>query len=218
MRTSSVPGFGRYDVTVPPAGNLSFGYSARLMPQRKVTPQDRLIAVKGEMEATLPIAQPADVDQAVAVVKNHYFGPVERTEAVETGIDGAPPTLGPVGNASLTLTGTPGCLVIGRSCHFTAQDNAPREPKLTALDPAGNVLVATVAADVPNSGFTCGGVEAPAVTVRNWTFEPTAWRLSWAGWQVTKGRYTVVTDTDVAENNRCVAAASHTVVTGLLTG
>jgi hypothetical protein len=56
MHTSSIPGLGRYDITVPSGGERTFGYTARLVPDRKANAQDRLATVRGEMEATLPCA------------------------------------------------------------------------------------------------------------------------------------------------------------------
>ena len=216
MPTTSIPGLGRFPVTVPNGGTVTFGYTARLTPQRKVTPEDRLATVKAEMEATLPVAQATDADIPIAATKDRYSGTLEVTEVTAEGLEGGPPPPPPPASIVLRLTPAPSCRVVSRGCRFTAQDSYLRDPKLATLEPAGNALVASGFADVPESGLTCDGTNEPGVFSKHWTFEPTAWRLTWAGWEVTQGRYTIVADLSAPESGRCYGASVHTVTTGLL--
>ena len=218
MHTSSIPGLGRYDISVPPGGNLRFGYTAHLTEDRKASAQSRLPIVKSEMEATIPVAQATDVDRMIAAMKDRYAGPVELAEAIADGVEpGVAPQLGPIGTNILRLTPVPACYVVTRGCRFTAQDSFTRDPKLAALEPMGTALGGNGSADIAQSGLTCAGTEAPGVMDKHWTVEPTAWRLTWGGWEVSQVRFTVVADLTVQETSRCVRASVHTVTTGLLT-
>jgi hypothetical protein len=215
LHTSSIPGLARFDITVPSGSEVKFSYKARLTPERKVNPQDRLAAVKGEMEATISAAQATDADRAIAAVKDRYVGPLALTDFGTTGIGtpGEPPAIGPT-TISLRLTTTPTCRVVGRGCRFSAQDSFTAEPKLAALEPMGNSLVANGSVDLAESGLTCAGVEDSGVMVKHWTFEPTGWRLSWAGWEVTRGQYTIASDLTSPANGRCTTASVHLVFSG----
>jgi hypothetical protein len=217
MHTSSIPGLGRYDITVPAGGNLTFGYTAHLAKDRKTTAQNRLATVKHEMEATLPGAQATDADRAIAAMKDRYVGPVALTDFNTTGLGHPPepPAIGP-GSISLRLTTTPTCRVVGRGCRFPAQDSFTSEPKLSGLEPMGNALVANGSVDLADSGLTCAGVADSGLMVKSWTFEPTAWRLSWAGWEVTQGQYTIVADLTSPANGRCTTATVHFVFSGAI--
>jgi hypothetical protein len=217
MHTSSVPGLGRFDITVPNGATLQFGYTARLTKDKKATAQNRLDTVKNEMEATIPTALPTDADRANAAMTNRYVGQVTVTDLSSVGVSPPPPAPTISGTNILRLTpATPTCRVVGRGCRFSAQDSFTAEPKLAALEPAGNSLVAAGAADLPQSGLTCGGNDEAAVMTKTWTFDPTGWRLSWAGWEVSQGQYTVVSDLSAAENGRCYAASVHMVLGGPL--
>jgi hypothetical protein len=54
--------------------------------------------------------------------------------------------------------------------------------------------------------------------VNHWTLEPTNWKLTWSGWEVSQAQYTIVGDLSSPANSRCVAGSVHTVITGLMTG
>jgi hypothetical protein len=218
VKATETPGLARFDVTVPSSGTTTFGYTALLTKDRKANAQDRLATIQGEMEATLATAQPTDADRALAAVKDRYVGRVKVTEEAADGVTLEEPQLGREFAISLRLTPTPNCRVVSRGCRFTAADSFTDEPKLTALDPFGNALVADGSADLAESGMTCNGVEAPGLMVTHWSFDPTNWRLSWSGWEVIQGNYTIVGDLSSPSNSRCVAAAVHTVLTGLMTG
>jgi hypothetical protein len=82
------------------------------------------------------------------------------------------------------------------------------------IDDWGNALVANGSADLADSGLTCDGVADSGLMVKSWTFEPTAWRLSWAGWEVTQGKYTIVSDLTSPANGRCTTATVHLVFSG----
>jgi hypothetical protein len=187
------------------------------VPDRKANAQDRLATVKGEMEATLLGAQATDADRAVAATKDRYVGQVALTDFGTTGLGHPPeaPAIGPT-TISLRLTTTATCRVVGRGCRFPAQDSFTSEPRLTALDPMGNSLVAAGSADLVDSGLTCDGVADSGVMAKTWSFEPTAWRLSWAGWEVTQGRYTIVSDLTSPANGRCSTATVHVAISGAL--
>ena len=107
---------------------------------------------------------------------------------------------------------------MGRGCRFPAADSFTDEPKLTAFEPTGNSLVSDGSADLPVSGMTCGGVDSPGLQLNHWTFEPTNWKLTWSGWEVSQGSYTIVGDLSSPANSRCVYGAVHSVVAGLMTG
>ena len=215
---AETPGIARFDVTVPSNSTTTFGYTARLSKDRKANAQDRLATVQSEMEATLATAQPTDPDPALAAVKERYLGRVKVTEETAEGVTLDDPQLGREYTISLRLTPTPNCRVVSRGCRFTAADSFTDEPKLTALDPFGNALVADGSADLPVSGMTCNGADSPGLQVNHWSFEPTNWRLTWSGWEVTQGTYTIVGDLSSPADSRCVYGAVHTVVSGLMTG
>jgi hypothetical protein len=217
MQTSSIPGLGRFEITVASGATLEFGYTARLTKDKSATAQNRLDTAKNEMEATIPSAQPTDADRAIAATRDRYVGPVSVTDFSSVGVNPPPPAPTTSGTNILRLTpATPMCRVVARGCRFSAQDSFTSEPKLAALDPAANSLVSTGAADLPQSGLTCGGADASAVMTKTWTFDPTGWRLSWSGWEVSQGQYTVVSDLSAAENGRCYAASVHMVLGGTL--
>jgi hypothetical protein len=52
--------------------------------------------------------------------------------------------------------------------------------------------------------------------VKHWNFDPTAWRLSWAGWEVTRGQYTIVADLTSPANGRCTTAIVHVAFSGAM--
>jgi hypothetical protein len=217
MHTSSIPGLGRYDISVQPGGTLRFGYTAHLEHDRKANAQSRLAVVKSEMEATIPNAQPTDADRAIAAMKDRYVGPIAMTEFWTDGLGHPPdsPAIGPT-TISLRLTATPNCRVVGRGCRFPAQDGFGSEPKLAGLEPVGNSLVADGSADLADSGLTCDGAPDSGVMVKHWNFDPTAWRLSWAGWEVTRGQYTIVADLTSPANGRCSTAIVHVAFSGAM--
>jgi len=51
--------------------------------------------------------------------------------------------------------------------------------------------VADGSADLPVSGMTCNDADTPGLQVNHWSFEPTNWRLTWSGWEVSQGAYTI---------------------------
>jgi hypothetical protein len=218
VKVTLTPGLARVDLTVPSGGEVDFGYTALLTKDKKAKAQDRLATVQGEMDAALAIAQPTDPDRALAAMKGRYVGTLAVTELSASGLENSNPSPPPPATIILLLTPTPNCQVVSRGCHFTARDSYTREPKLAALDPAGNSLTASAAADLEQSGLTCDGANAPGVNTKNWTFEPTAWHLSWAGWEVTQGRYTIVSDLTSPDNGVCFGASVHMVTTGMMTG
>jgi hypothetical protein len=176
MHTSSIPGLGRYDITVPVGSAVKFGSTARLTKEKKATAQNRLDTAKSEMESVISSAQATDADRAIAAMRDRYVGQVTLTDFSTIGIADPPPppVIGPT-TVSLRLTMPPACRVVARGCRFPAQDSFTGTPRLAVLDPAGNSLTATGSADLPQSGFTCGGVEDSGVMVKTWTFDPTAW-------------------------------------------
>jgi len=215
---TQTPGLARVDVTIPSGGALDFGYTALLTKDRKANAQDRLATAQSEMEATLAAAQPGDPDRALAAIKDRYVGQVKVTEEAPDGVTLEAPALGNTFTISVRLTTTPFCRVVGRGCRFPATDSFNDEPKLANFDPSGNSLVADGSADLAESGMTCGGVDTPGLQVVHWTLEPTAWKLSWSGWEVTQAQYTIVGDLSSPATSRCVYGSVHTVLTGLMTG
>ena len=218
VTATQTPGLARFDVTLPSNGSTTLGYTALLTKERKANAQDRLATVQSEMEATLATAQAGDPDRALAAVKDRYIGRVKVTEETAENVTIQDPQLGREFTISLRLTPTPNCRVVGRGCRFTAADSFTDEPKLAALDPFGNALVADGSADLPVSGMTCNDADTPGLQVNHWSFEPTNWRLTWSGWEVSQGTYTIVGDLSSPANSRCVYGAIHTVLTGLMTG
>jgi len=218
VTVTQTPGLARVEVTVPSSGEVDFGYTAQLTKDKKATAQERLATVQGEMDAALGIAQPTEPDRALAAMKGRYVGTLAVTELTTSGLENSNPPPPPPATIILLLTPTPSCQVVSRGCHFTAKDSYTRDPKLAALDPAGNSLTSSAAADLEQSGLTCDGANAPGVNTKNWTFEPTAWHLTWAGWEVTEGRYTIVSDLTSPDNGVCFGASVHMVTTGMMTG
>ena len=218
VTVTQTPGLARVEVTIPSGGELDYGYTALLTKDRKSNAQDRLATVQGEMEATLATTQAGDPDKAIAAMKDRYVGRIKVTEETADGIIIDHPVLGREFTTSLRLTTTPFCRVVSRGCRFTAADGFTDEPKLAGFEPVGNSLVSDGSADLAESGITCGGAETPGLQVNHWTFEPTNWKLTWSGWEVSQGTYTIVGDTTSPASGRCVYGAYHTVLTGLLSG
>jgi hypothetical protein len=218
VKVTPTPGVARVDVTIPSGGELDYTYTALLIKDRKANAQDRLATVQGEMEATLATAQPSDPDKAIAAMKDRYVGRMKVTEETADGVTIDVPILGREFSTSVRLTTTPFCRVVSRGCRFPATDGFTDEPKLTGFEPAGNSLVSDASADLAESGLTCGGADTPGLQVNHWTFEPTNWKLTWSGWEVSQGTYTIVGDTTSPPTGRCVYGAYHAVLTGLLSG